>query len=70
MSSGHYNNLNLSFAPGTAPFDIVYTDGLILTSNIRVINTGDNFVVSPTVTANYNFVSITDALGCSRTQQL
>lgn len=58
--------LNLSFAPGTAPFDVVYTDG-ISNYNITGANTGDNFVVSPTVTANYNFVSITDALGCSRT---
>ncbi len=58
--------ITLTFTPGTAPFDLTYTDG-ISNYNLTGVNTGDNITVSPPVTANYNFVSITDALGCSRT---
>ncbi|MDW8419204.1 MAG: hypothetical protein RML37_07295, partial [Chitinophagales bacterium] len=57
--------LTFVFSNGTAPYQVIYTDG---TNNYTKnnVNTGDTIRVLPSVTTTYSFVQITDANGCVR----
>lgn len=60
-------SLNVNLNPGTGPFSVTYTDGLSqFTAN--GLNNGDAVTVTPPTNATtYNFVSLTDVYGCTRT---
>ncbi|MCX2742220.1 hypothetical protein OO013_00005, partial [Mangrovivirga sp. M17] len=61
---GGSTNLTFNFTAGTAPFDVVYTDG---TTNFTANNITDGATVSvsPSTTTTYTLVSVTDDNGCS-----
>ncbi len=57
--------LTFNFAVGTAPFDIIYTDGS--SSFVRTgVNNGDTAHVAVAGTISYSFTQIQDANGCIR----
>ena len=58
--------LTFNFNPGTAPFKIVYTNGLT-TSGLNNLTNGSSVQVTPPYTTTYSFDSITDAYGCVTT---
>lgn len=58
--------LTFNFNPGTAPFNISFTNSLTTTSLTNVAN-GGTTTVSPPSTETYSFTSITDAYGCTTT---
>ncbi|MCX2744368.1 PKD domain-containing protein [Mangrovivirga sp. M17] len=64
VCAGGSTNLTFNFAAGTAPFDVVYTDG---TTNFTAnnITDGTTVSVSPSTTTTYTLVSVTDDNGCS-----
>lgn len=57
--------LTFHFTAGTPPYSITYTDGVNSTS-LSTVRDGDTLQVTPTITGLYNFIQITDSLGCSR----
>jgi len=58
--------LTFNFSPGTAPFNVSYTNSLATFSASNVSN-GSTASVSPPSTETYSFTSITDAYGCTTT---
>ncbi|NMM50916.1 beta strand repeat-containing protein, partial [Marinigracilibium pacificum] len=64
ICSGASTNLTFNFTGGTAPYNVVYSDG---TTNYTVnnINDGATVSVSPSATTTYSLVSVTDANGCA-----
>ncbi|NMM49330.1 beta strand repeat-containing protein, partial [Marinigracilibium pacificum] len=64
ICSGASTNLTFNFTGGTAPYNVVYSDG---TTNYTVnnINDGATVSVSPSTTTTYSLVSVTDANGCA-----
>lgn len=63
---GDQTTLTFNFTAGTGPYDIAYTDG-VSTFNETGISDGFTVVLTPPTTVTYNYVSITDANGCTRT---
>ncbi|MDB4655864.1 T9SS type A sorting domain-containing protein, partial [Flavobacteriales bacterium] len=63
---GDQTTITFTFSPGTGPYDIEFTDGV---SNFTLANVpnGGTFDVTPPTTVTYNYTSITDDLGCTRT---
>lgn len=66
ICEGGSTNITFNFTVGTGPYDIIYTDG---TSSFPLngVNNGDIVTVTPGGTTTYQFTSVTDALGCTRT---
>jgi len=63
ICKGQSANLAVAITGGATPYTIVYSDG---TSNTTVnsYTSGANIPVTPTSTATYNLVSVTDNNGC------
>lgn len=66
ICSGGSATLTFNFSPGTAPFNISYTNSLTTTS-VSNVSTGSTATVSPPSTETYSFTTITDAYGCTTT---
>ncbi len=66
VCSGIDTVLTFNFAVGTAPFDVIYTDGTNVFTKTGV-NNGDTIRVLPVGTTTYSVQQITDANGCVRT---
>ncbi len=66
ICSGGSATLTFNFSPGTAPFNISYTNSINTVSLTNVAN-GATAAVSPPYTVTYSFTSITDAYGCTTT---
>lgn len=66
ICEGASSNLAFSLTGGSAPYDVVYSDG---SSNFILNNIPDGHLqpVSPLVTTTYALVSVTDNNGCSAT---
>lgn len=68
LCSSASTNITFNFTAGTAPYDVIYTDG---TNNFSLndINSGHTVSVNPTTPTTYTLVSIIDAAGngCTRT---
>ncbi len=65
VCSGVDTAVSFSFAVGTGPFTVVYSDGTNSFTKSNV-NTGDTIRVFPGVTTTYSLQQITDANGCVR----
>ncbi|MBL4585636.1 MAG: hypothetical protein JKX84_01060, partial [Flavobacteriales bacterium] len=62
---GDQTTITFTFSPGTDPFDIDFTDG-ITNFSLTGVNSGDTYLVTPPTSVTYNYTSISDANGCSR----
>ena len=63
---GTSTTINVTLSPGTGPFDIIYSDGVI-TTPVTGLNSGDAITVSPILNPTiYSFTSLTDVYGCNR----
>lgn len=66
VCAGNFAQITVSFANGTAPYSITYTDG-VTPQTLNNINTNPySFSVTPTITTGYTLVSMSDA-NCSGT---
>lgn len=66
ICQGDQTTLTFNFDAGTGPFTATVTDG-ISQFPLSGLNSGSTYVVTPPTSVTYSFVSITDALGCTRT---
>lgn len=66
VCNGFDTTLTFNFAVGTAPFDVVYTDGTNVFTKTGV-NNGDTIQVLVNTTTTFSLSQITDANGCVRT---
>ena len=67
ICNGASTTINFNIAPGTGPFNVVYTDGFG-NFNANGLNSGDAVTVTPPApTTGYSYVQITDFYGCVRT---